>query len=346
MVTIGVCGHFGGDRNFLDGQTVKTKIITKELEKEFGDNEVKKVDTFGGKERLVPILLNLIRLVMNCENIIILPAHNSLRIFAPLLVFVNSFYHRKLHYLVIGGWLPEFVATRRWLKNALMKFAFIYVETSTMKNKLEAMGFTNIVLLPNCKELDVIQAEELVYVQKEPFKLCTFSRVMKEKGIEDAVNAVKAVNDKIGKNIYTLDIYGQVDKEQTDWFANLQTKFPDYVKYKGLVPFDKTTEVLKDYFLLLFPTKFYTEGIPGTIIDAYAAGVPVVCSKWQSFSDLVDDTVGYGYDFSSEEALENLLRKIYLEDIEKISVMKKACILKSRQYMPEKVLEILINKLT
>ena len=283
---------------------------------------------------------------MQCKNVIILPAHNSLRIFAPMLAFVNYFYNRKLHYVVIGGWLPEFVSTRKWLQNALMNFDAIYVETNTMKNKLEAMGFSNIVILPNCKELDILLDNELVYSKEEPFKICTFSRVMKEKGIEDAVNAVKAVNDKLGKNIYKLDIYGQIDKEQTDWFANLQTKFPDYVKYKGLVSFDKTTEVLKDYFLLLFPTKFYTEGIPGTIIDAYAAGVPVVCSKWQSFSDLVDDTVGYGYEFSSEEALENVLRKIYLEDIEKISVMKKACILKSRQYMPEKVLEILINKLT
>lgn len=344
MNKIGVCGHFGGDRNFLDGQTVKTKIITKELEKEFGDNEVKKVDTFGGKRRLVPIILNLINLVMSCKNIIILPAHNSLRIFAPLLAFVNSFYHRKLHYVVIGGWLPEFVANRKWLKNALMKFAFIYVETSTMKNQLEAIGFTNIVLLPNCKNLDVIQSEELVYTKQEPFKLCTFSRVMKEKGIEDAVNAVKAVNDKIGKNVYTLDIYGQVDKEQTDWFAKLQTEFPDYVKYKGLVPFDKTTEVLKDYFLLLFPTRFYTEGIPGTIIDAYAAGIPVVCSKWQSFADLVDDTVGYGYEFNSEEALENLLRKIYLKDINRVLAMKEECLIKSRQYTPDRVTEILINK--
>lgn len=345
MIKIGVFGHFGGNRNFIDGQTVKTKIITRELQKKYGDAEVKKVDTFGGKRRLVPIILNLISLVLSCKNIIILPAHNSLRIFAPLLAFVNSFYHRKLHYVVIGGWLPEFVAKRKFLRKALMKFDCIYVETNTMKNKLEAMGFTNIVLLPNCKELDVIQAEELVYVQKEPFKLCTFSRVMKEKGIEDAVNAVKAVNDAIGRDVYTLDIYGQVDKEETDWFAKLQTKFPDYVKYKGIVPFDKTTEVLKDYFLLLFPTKFYTEGIPGTIIDAYAAGVPVVCSRWQSFADLVDDSVGYGYEFSSEEALGNLLRKIYFEDIDKILAMKKACIVKSRQYMPEKVVEILINKL-
>ena len=246
--------------------------------------------------------------------------------------------------MVIGGWLPEFVATRKWLKNALMKFAFIYVETSTMKNQLEAMGFTNIVLLPNCKDLNVIRLEELVYTKQEPFKLCTFSRVMKEKGIEDAVNAVKAVNDKIGKNVYTLDIYGQVDKEQTDWFANLQTKFPDYVKYKGLVPFDKTTEVLKDYFLLLFPTKFYTEGIPGTIIDAYAAGLPVISSRWESFSDVVEDNVtGIGYEFGSDEALFETLEMIE-RNPQIVINMKEACLRKSTSYLPKFVIGRFIEK--
>ena len=121
MIKIGICGHFGGNRNFLDGQTVKTKIITRELQKDYGDAEVKKVDTFGGKRRLVPIILNLIGLVMSCKNIIILPAHNSLRIFAPLLAFVNYFYHKKLHYVVIGGWLPEFVSKRKFLRKALMR---------------------------------------------------------------------------------------------------------------------------------------------------------------------------------------------------------------------------------
>lgn len=344
MNRIGICGHYGGNKNCLDGQTVKTKIITKELQKDLGSNEVKIVDTYGGKKRLLPIVFNLIKLVMQCKNIIILPAHNSLRIFAPLLAFVNSFYHRKLHYVVIGGWLPEFVATRKWLKNVLMKFNFIYVETSTMKNKLEATGFTNIVLLPNCKDLNVIQSEELVFTKQEPFKLCTFSRVMKEKGIEDAVNAVKAVNDKIGKNVYTLDIYGQVDKEQTDWFAKLQTKFPDYVKYKGSVPFDKTTEVLKDYFLLLFPTKFYTEGIPGTIVDAYAAGLPVISSRWESFSDVVEDNItGIGYEFGSDEALIETLEMIE-HNPQTVINMKEACLRKSKSYLPKFVVGRFIEK--
>lgn len=341
MLTIGVCGHFGGDRIFLDGQTVKTKIITKELEKEFGDNEVKKVDTFGGKERLVPIILNLISLVMSCKNIIILPAHNSLRIFAPLLAFVNSFYHRNLHYVVIGGWLPEFVATRKYLQRALMSFDSIYVETNVMKIKLADMGFNNVIVMPNCKELNILEPEELVYAKEEPYKLCTFSRVMKEKGIEDAVDAVIAVNEEIGRIVYTLDIYGQIDSNQVEWFKKLEEKFPTYIKYKGLVDFDKTTQVLKDYFMLLFPTYYDGEGFAGTLIDAMAAGVPVIASDWRYNSEIVKDgKIG----FIINKNLKDELFKV-LSITNRVNDMKIFCLVEAEKYLPKNAIIGLLSEI-
>lgn len=341
MVKIGVCGHFGGNKIFLDGQTVKTKIITKELEKEFGDNEVKKVDTFGGKGKLVPIVLNLISLVMHCKNIIILPAHNGLRIFAPLLAFVNSFYHRKLHYVVIGGWLPEFVSTRKNLQRALMKFDFIYVETNTMKNKLEAMGFNNVIVMPNCKELNILEPEELVYEKEEPYRLCTFSRVMKEKGIEDAVDAVIAVNEEMGRIAYTLDIYGQIDSNQVEWFKDLEKKFPDYIKYKGLVDFDKTTQVLKDYFMLLFPTYYEGEGFAGTLIDAMAAGVPVIASDWRYNSEIVKNgKIGF---IINENLKAELVKALSTTDM--VNNMKISCLVEAEKYLPKNAITGLSKEL-
>ena len=341
MDKIGVCGHFGGNKIFLDGQTVKTKIITKELEKKFGDNEVKKVDTFGGKGKLVPIVLNLISLVMHCKNIIILPAHNGLRIFAPLLAFVNSFYRRKLHYVVIGGWLPEFVSTRKNLQRALMKFDFIYVETNTMKNKLEAMGFNNVIVMPNCKELNILEPEELVYEKEEPYRLCTFSRVMKEKGIEDAVDAVIAVNEEMGRIAYTLDIYGQIDSNQVEWFKDLEKKFPDYIKYKGLVDFDKTTQVLKDYFMLLFPTYYEGEGFAGTLIDAMAAGIPVIASDWRYNSEIVKNgKIGF---IINENLKAELAKALSATDM--VNNMKISCLVEAEKYLPKNAITGLLKEL-
>jgi glycosyltransferase involved in cell wall biosynthesis len=261
-----------------------------------------------------------------------------------LLSFWQLFFKRKLHYAVIGGWLASYLEGKPALEKQLKKFTNIYAETSTMKHALETRGFTNVTVMPNCKELTLLQEEALKPATCAPFKLCTFSRVMQEKGIEDAVNAVKAVNEASGKTIYTLDIYGQVDANQTQWFAELQKTFPDYIRYGGLVPFDKSVEVLKDYFALLFPTRFFTEGIPGTVVDGYAAGVPVISARWESFADVIDDTVtGYGYPFGDTGALTDLLQKA-AADPAMINSLKTNCLKKANDYTPDKEIAILLGE--
>lgn len=344
MKKVCVIGHLAYGKNYLDGQTVKTKIVTKELKQQLGKDEIMTIDTHGGSKKLLKLLFQLPHVMKKVENIIIMPAHNGIRFFAPLLAFFNNFFHIKLHYVVIGGWLPEFLESRKELQNSLKKFNGIYVETNTMKNNLEKLGFKNVYILPNCKELNILKEDELIYATSKPFKLCTFSRVMKEKGIEDAVNAVEKINKQYGETIFTLDIYGQVDSSQVEWFENLKEKFSNDIKYKGLVPFDQSTNVLKEYYALLFPTHFYTEGIPGTIIDAYASGVPVISAKWESFEDLVNDKVGYGYSFGNNSELVKILQNAVI-DSKKIGMMKKNCIKEAKKYTPQVALIRLIASL-
>ena len=343
---VAVIGHFAFGKECLDGQTVKTKIVTDELYKQLGSDEVLKLDTAGGKGTLLKAPFQCLKALKTAKNVIIFPAHNGLRVYVPLLSFFRKFFkNRKLHYVVIGGWLSEFLKTRKSLAKKLKRFDEIYVETNTMKRALEEQGFTNIVIMPNCKDLKILKPEELIYPTGEPYKLCTFSRVMKEKGIEDAVNAVKEVNEEAGRTIYTLDIYGQVDSAQVQWFEDLKTTFPDYINYKGVVDYDKSVDVLKNYFALLFPTRFYTEGIPGTIIDAYAAGVPVVSAKWESFSDIIDEgATGFGYEINNVFDLTKHLENV-VYNTKCISDLKLNCLEKSRYYLPCSIVKILIEKL-
>ena len=153
------------------------------------------------------------------------------------------------------------------------------------------------------------------------------------------------INKKYGETIFTLDIYGQIDSMQTEWFELLQSRFSKDISYKGLVPFDKSTDILKNYYALLFPTRFYTEGIPGTIIDAYASGVPVISAKWESFNDLVNEKiVGYGYTFGNYNELIKCL-SIAMENSYKWNQMKKNCLVQAEKYSARYVLNRLIEKL-
>ena len=327
-----IIGHFGFGENLLNGQTVKTKIITKELENQLGKDEVSKIDTHGGKKKMLQLLFQLPVIMKNVKNIIMMPAHNGIRFFAPLLEFFNFFFHIKLHYVVIGGWLPEFLENKKRLQKNLKKFDGIYVETNTMKVNMEKLGFSNIYILPNCKELKILKENELVYATSKPFKLCTFSRVMKEKGIEDAVNAVEEINKKYDETIFTLDIYGQIDAMQTEWFESLQSRFLKDVSYKGLVPFDKSTDVLKNYYALLFPTYYEGEGFAGTLIDAMAAGVPIIASDWRYNSEIVQDN-RTGFLIKNSESLHEKLEFIK-SNITLVNDMKKICIEEAKEYLP------------
>lgn len=342
---LGIVGHFGFGYNLLNGQTIKTKTITNALETKFGENEVVKLDTHGGIKFYLMLPFQLFRLLKRCKNVIIFPAHRGVRIITPILSFWNKLFKRGLHYCVIGGWLPDMLKTKRRLAKRLKKFDGIYVETNTMKTALEEQGFANIFVMPNCKDLHILKENELVYNSSEPYKLCTFSRVMKEKGIEDAVNAVKTVNEKFGRTVYTLDIYGQVNAGQAEWFENLKASFPDYIKYGGLVEYNKSVDVLKDYFALLFPTRFYTEGIPGTIVDAYAAGVPVISSMWMNFSEIIDIGItGFGYTFDTAEVLIEILNNVAINP-SKINDMKPACLIKAFNFSAKKVVADFIKEL-
>ncbi len=347
MKKAAVIGHFGFGLEYLDGQTVKTKMLAEELCRRLGEDQVMKIDTHGGAKTLLKAPFQIFRALKSSENIIILPAHNGLRVNAPLLSFEQRFFkNKRLHYVVIGGWLPAFLKEHASVAKALRRFDGIYVETNTMKRALEKYGFSNVILLPNCKKLAVLNEESLRYDTAEPHRLCTFSRVMKEKGMEDAIRAVQFANDHFGRTVYTLDIYGPVDPAQTAWFEELRSRFSPEIHYCGCVDANKSVEILQHYFALLFPTHFFTEGIPGTIIDAYAAGVPVISAKWESFADVVEDgKTGIGYEFDDAHALETVLLQV-AETPAILTDMKTNCICKAKDYTPETALNVLFRHLS
>lgn len=341
MNRVGIVGHFGYGLNLSNGQTIKTKIITAEVENHYGEKVIT-IDTHGGIKAVAPVIFGTIKALKNCKNIIVMLTENGLKVCVPVLTAFNRLYKRKLHYVVVGGWLPEFIAPRKLLSEELKKFDCIYAETDNMRKALEKMGFSNVVTMPNCKPLHIVNEP---YGSGLPYRLCTFSRVMKEKGIEDAAEAVKYINSVEKETVFSLDIFGQIEPDQKEWFDNLKKTFPDYVKYCGVAPSDRSSEILKNYFFLLFPTYYYGEGFAGTVIDAFSAGVPVIASKWKYNEEIVHDGFnGLVFEAKSRkslvEKLEMLIANPKLRD-----EMHEQCLKDAKQYQPETVMRTLFEKL-
>lgn len=347
MKKIAVIGNFGIlSHPVADGQTIKTRIVTEELQRQFGVDEVLIINTHGGIKNLFKSPFQCLRALFNALNIIVFPAHNGVRVYVPMLSLLKYFFRTsKLHYVVIGGWLPSFITNRPILKRSLRCFGGIYVETNTMKEALGQQGYDNVFIMPNFKQLAIVKENDLHMEFCEPYKLCTFSRVMKEKGVGTAVDVVRTINSKYGRTVYKLDIYGKIEPTQTEWFNQLQQDFPEYVKYCGVVDFNKSVETLKDYFALLFPTYYAGEGFAGTIIDAYAAGVPVIASDWRYNSDIISDGyTGYVYATNKNTCLQILLEDI-MQNPQKIIKMRSHCISRAEDYLPMNAIQSLIGNL-
>lgn len=338
-----IIGAFGFDTMPTGGQPVKTRNLYQLLSEKYGANEVSYIETYGWKKHPFKMIAAVRRAVKQSENVIMLPAHNGVKIFTPLLLRYAKGTSARLFYDVIGGWLPQKTEADKKLAAQLRRFDGVWVETSSMKSALERQGFSNVSVIPNFKFITPLPPEELPPLEK-PYRLCTFSRVMKEKGIEDAIEAVSRVNDDFGETVFTLDIYGPVDANQTEWFNKLQTVFPQYVHYCGCVNSNKSVDVIKDYFALLFPTFYDGEGFAGTLIDAFSSGVPIIASDWKYNPEIVHENVGFIYPTGNVKAFVAILKNVATNP--KVIIDKKLyCLQEAIKYSSVGVAEAITKEL-
>ena len=336
---IAVIGRIAEDTELLDGQTVKTKILFEELKKDFPDRKVVCIDTYQYKKHFFSILFRTLKAFTECKYFFFFFSRNGRKFFFPVLTGINAFFHRELYHDVIGGALPDEAERSPALVRQLKRFKVNWVELPEMEQRLQELGIDNTEVLPNFKRLNILPASELVFPRTEPFLFTMFSRVIKEKGIETAAESIAEVNRRSGRRRVILYIYGPVEESYRKAFSEILDRFQECVFYKGCVPFDQSVHVLKNSFMLLFPSVYQGEGMPGTIIDAFSAGIPVIASNWHFNERLVREGVtGYCYDWRNSGLLTE--RICYaVEHPDEIFQMKKNCLQEAEKYTPEAVMK-------
>lgn len=334
-----IIGHFAKGKNLNDGQTVKTRNLYNQLVEIYGKDEVGAIDTYQYKKHPFSLLFQCIFAIKEKENIIILPAKNGIKVFVPLFVYFNKLFHKKLFYVVVGGWLPEFLEDRPKLQQQIQKITMIFVETENMKKKLNKLGVENVDILPNFKKIKIVDKKDLIWNPNLPIKVCTFSRVMKEKGIENAIHAITNINQKENRKIFHLDIYGPIVKKYQKEFEEISKKCLHSVSYQGVVDAKNSVSVLKNYQFLLFPTYYEGEGFAGTIIDALSSGVPVIASDWKYNPEIIKNEYnGFLFQTKDDEELMKILYEIYQNKYD-ITKIKENCLKSAEKYIPEKVIK-------
>lgn len=168
---------------------------------------------------------------------------------------------------------------------------------------------------------------------------------MKEKGVEDAIEAIETINKEAGKDIYILEIYGHVDEGYVARFEEILQTFTKAIQYKGMIQYDKSAEAIKDYYALLFSTCWKREGFPGTIVNAFSAGLPVIATDLNCNSEIVTNKAN-GILYPNEDIM-NLKDAIeyLIKDTENIQTMKMNCISTAKKYQPDIYVDVIVNRI-
>lgn len=345
MRKITIIGLFCEATDVSNGQSVKTRIVTEELEKALGKDQVARIDTYGWKKNPIRLFSKCIFAVQNSSNVMFLTDEGGIKVFPWLLRWANIGGKCKIHYYVVGGWLSGYLDRSKKAVSDLQKLDAVYVEVSAMLRELEMRGFTNGVLVNKFRRMTPVSLEEVDINPRTPYKLCYFSRVMKEKGVEECIEAVKAANERAGYHKYILDIYGSINEPYKETFAVMQQQFPEYIRYMGIVDFRKSGQVLKDYFAMLFPTYYASEGYPNAVVDAFAAGLPVIATRWNYNVDIIrEHEDGILVDVGSVEQIVDAVEEM-ANNLDLYESMRKNCVERCGEYLPENAISKVIEHL-
>jgi glycosyltransferase involved in cell wall biosynthesis len=268
------------------GEEYKNQLILEKLVKP-NTSKIITIDTFDWKKKplLITILfLNL--LFKQFESIVISASSASTYLLLKIISKIKPSILYKTHYLVIGGYFPEGIKSKRYDWKVYQNLQSVVVEGETLKYQLLGCSkLENIKVVSNFKKFDFEVS------LKEPeftlFKFIFIGRISTPKGIVEIIEAVRILKTQNPALNFSVDFYGPLEEE---------IEFPESLPlaYKGYLDIMKNPKesyaTLSEYSCMLFPTYWKGEGFPGVIIDAYIAGLPVIATDWNMNQEVV--TVG------------------------------------------------------
>lgn len=340
---ISVVGVYGQGENFTTGQAVKCFELISWFKEKYGNIQIGVVNTYAWKKNPMKLFISMVKAFYSSDNIILMPAQHGLKVFAPMAAILKMLFKKQVHYVVIGGWLADMLSQHKILCKCVSSFEGIYMETEKMVCDLKKLGVKQALYMPNCRKY--IDIQHLAIDKTSVIKVCTYSRVVREKGILDAIKIIQQANEFLGEKKFFLDVYGKVAQEFKNEFEVAVAQNKDIVKYCGVKNLDQGAETLRQYFCLLFPTYYNGEGFAGTILDAFVAKTPIIANDWKYNKDIIKNREnGFIYSFRNIEQAAKYLCELYMDE-NLYMHLQKGCHISALMYSTDTILEELDKKM-
>lgn len=341
MKRILVLGYFGYLNNQIDGQTLKTRSIYDLLRLKSKNSHVIFFDTQKFQKNRF-YLLNLIGLLLTIDTLIYLPGRRNLKYLSAVIFMCSKISKYKVIYPVVGGWISDFLVRKNKLRYILADFEVILVESFALKRKLETLHkLNNVVFFPNFRlhdfRLSTINTHNEI-------RLVFMARIMKEKGCDLIFDFAHFYKQNNFDKPIQISFYGPIAKEYEKEF-NAKLAECDFAKYYGIANPREVYSILSKQDILLLPTFYEGEGFPGSILDAYIAGIPVIASKWKDIPEFIDEGLsGFTFELCHKTEFYDAINRMIC-DQNLLLKMKKYSRKKSEEYSSDSAWKILCQYL-
>lgn len=279
-----VLGNYGYANHDLNGQTIKTRVTRELLENHLHNCYVDYFDTQTLKK--ISSIYILFSKICRANYIFYLPAHNNLKYFFPILFLLSKIFRFKILYSVIGGWLVPYLKNKPMHRWMLKRITVILAETKKMKDELELKyGFSNVDVLYNFRFIKFTPK----IIINDSLRLIFMARVDPNKGLDTIFNFCDYISHLHPLPNITVDIYGPLTPQlNQEKFFSIINEY-SFVKYQGELEPKEINAIISSYDIMMLPTHYYTEGLPGTIIDTFTSGLTTIVSDWKHAREFVDN---------------------------------------------------------
>ena len=217
-----------------------------------------------------------------------------------LFPLVCKFYSKPLIFRSFGGMyydeLPYFSRTvaRYFIRSA-------NVTLLQTKELMEKGSFDNLKRLewfPTARPMPIISQ-----IHRETCRKFVFiGHLKKTKGLQFLARAAERLPADA-----SVDVYGP-------WYDLPKKTFDGCkkIRYVRLLKADEVVDTLREYDALVFPSFMAEEGHSGIILEAYAAGIPVIATRWKALPEIVEDgKSGLLIEPQSDSAILQAMMRLY-----------------------------------
>ncbi|WP_277540861.1 glycosyltransferase family 4 protein [Haloarcula laminariae] len=224
---------------------------------------------------------------------------------------------------------------RRFYLRTLSAFDGVYPQTDALSRDLRGLldDSVQVRTVPNLRPLPESPGAKR---SAGPLRLAYVGRIKESKGIDDLLAAYERASDA-GADV-VLDIYGHFlpDDPYEERFLDRCSRLPG-ARFHGKLPNEDVIPTLQNADAFVFPTVYDGEGFPGALVEAFAAGCPVLATDWNFNADIVTDGVD-GRLFAPHDvaALSGHIREL-AADPALLSELQNGARETGRQYSVERV---------